>query len=529
MRSTESAPRQPWAGGDDPHSGPARLRVVEEPDDAGIDLIALGRRVRHLRKQRGKTLEDLAGELDTVPSQLSLLENGKREPKLSQLRQLASALGVSTDDLLGAEPPSRRAALEIELEKTQRGPLYAALNLPPVRVSSRLPMDVLESIVALQRQLKARLEEQAATPEEARRANTELREEMRAKNNYYPEIEAEAAAILQAVGHDAGPLSHHIAADIAEYLGYTIRFVPRLPHETRSVTDAKHRIVYLTQGSSRDWDARSVLLQALGHQVLGHAEPADYSEFLRQRVYTNYFAAALLMPERTAVEYLTAAKHAKELAIEDLRDAFAVSYESAAHRFTNLATEHLGITCHFQKVHESGIIHKAYENDGVSFPADHSGAIEGQTVCRRWTSREVFDVEDKFRSFNQYTDTPAGTYWCTARTEAHSSGLYSLSIGVPFDHAKWFRGRDTTARSQSRCPDDPTCCRQPPQDLARSWEGYAWPAARANTHLLAAMPQGAFPGVDSTEVYEFLAAHAPVDGSGNGNGRRPGNPDDGRR
>ena len=253
-----------------------------------------------------------------------------------------------------------------------------------------------------------------------------------------------------------------------------------------------------------------MLLQALGHHVLGHTEPADYSEFLRQRVYTNYFAAALLMPERPAVDFLTNAKSAKDLALEDLRDAFAVSYEFAAHRFTNLATEHLGITCHFQKVHESGIIHKAYENDGVSFPADHSGAIEGQTVCRRWTSREVFDVQDKFNSFNQYTDTPAGTYWCTARTERHSSGMYSLSIGVPFEHAKWFRGKDTQSRSVSGCPDDPSCCRTPPAELAEVWDGNAWPATRANTHLLAPMPEGAFPGVDTTEVYRFLDHHSDL-------------------
>ena len=485
----------------------AQALPTEDSEDE-LDLIALGRRVRHLRKRAGMTLDDLAAALETAPSQLSLLENGKREPKLSQLNQLARTFEVTLDDLFGAEPPSKRAALEIELEKAQRGPLYAALGLPAVRISSRLPMDVLQSLVSLQRELRRRLEEQAATPEEARRANTELREEMRQKNNYYPEIEAAAQELLDAVGHTSGPLSHHVAADIAEHLGYSLRFVPNLPNSTRSVTDQRNRIIYLTQGRSRDWDARSVLLQALGHEVLGHTEPEDYSAFLRQRVYSNYFAASLLMPERTTVEFLRQAKQRKELAIEDLRDAFAVSYESAAHRFTNLATEHLGITCHFQKVHESGIIHKAYENDGVNFPADHSGAIEGQTICREWTSRQVFDVEDKFRSFHQYTDTAVGTFWCTARTEAHSSGIYSLSIGVPFDHVKWFRGRDTPSRSKSGCPEDPTCCRQPPPELASAWDGNAWPAARANTHLLAAMPQGAFPGVDTREVYEFLQRHS---------------------
>jgi Zn-dependent peptidase ImmA (M78 family) len=53
--------------------------------------------------------------------------------------------------------------------------------------------------------------------------------------------------------------------------------------------------------------------------------PADYGAFLSQRVEINYFAAALLLPQRTAVPMLQAARAAKDIAIEDLRDAYAVS------------------------------------------------------------------------------------------------------------------------------------------------------------------------------------------------------------
>ncbi|WP_262107775.1 glycosyltransferase [Arthrobacter sp. Marseille-P9274] len=67
--------------------------------------------------------------------------------------------------------------------------------------------------------------------------------------------------------------------------------------------------------------------------------------------------------------------------------------------------------------------------------------------------------------------------------------------------------RSRSERSKSLCPDE-SCCRRPPADLAAQWGGQAWPAARANTHLLAALPPGAFPGVDETEVYQFLQAHA---------------------
>jgi hypothetical protein len=49
--------------------------------------------------------------------------------------------------------------------------------------------------------------------------------------------------------------------------------------------------------------------------------------------------------------------------------------------------------------------------------------------------------------------------------------------------------------------------------LARRWADKAWPSARLESSLFAAMPTGTFTGVDLTEVYEFLEAHAP-DGVG---------------
>ena len=64
-------------------------REVSQPPSsaptAELDVIALGRRVRHLRKQAGLTLDDLSAAVGTAPSQLSLIENGKREPKLGLL------------------------------------------------------------------------------------------------------------------------------------------------------------------------------------------------------------------------------------------------------------------------------------------------------------------------------------------------------------------------------------------------------------------------------------------------------------
>jgi hypothetical protein len=251
-----------------------------------------------------------------------------------------------------------------------------------------------------------------------------------------------------------------------------------------------------------------VVLQTLGHFVLGHVDPRDFGDFLRQRVEANYFAAALLIPETFAADFLARAKADKALSIEDLRDVFGVSYETAAHRFTNLATHHLGVRVHFMRTHESGTIYKAYENDGVRFPSDVSGAIEGQPACRKWAARTVFDAADKFSTFYQYTDTASGTYWCTAHTERTGAGEFSVNVGVPYTDARWFRGRDTRLRTVSTCPV-PECCRQPAPQYTARWQGYVWPSARAHSHLLAALPPGTFPGVDIMDVYRFLEASAP--------------------
>src|SRR5690606_41461687 len=101
----------------------------------------------------------------------------------------------------------------------------------------------------------------------------------------------------------------------------------------------RNRGTYLPVTSQTGRDPRTIVLQSLGHVALGHVDPTSYADFLRQRVEVNYFAAALLVPERAAVGFLREAKTERMLAIDDLRDAFAVSYETAAHRFTNLATD----------------------------------------------------------------------------------------------------------------------------------------------------------------------------------------------
>jgi XRE family transcriptional regulator, fatty acid utilization regulator len=473
----------------------------------GLDLATFGQRLRHLRRARGLTLAELGERVGRTPSVLSLLENGRREPRLSLVEQLAAALSVPVTELLKKQPPSRRAQLEIAIGQAQRDPSYRALGLSPLRVGTRVPTDVLEHIVALAAELRAQRSKPTATPEEARAANAALRDAMRSRGNYFAEIERAAASALEGVGYTGGALSQGMLLSVVAHHGFSVRFVPDLPRSVRSLTDLRHRRVYVKQEQVGGHSPRAVILQALGHFMLGHDVPKDFADFLRQRVEANYFAAAMLIPEPAAVAFLRSAMDHRDLAVEDLVDVFSVSYEMAAHRVTNLATNHLGLPCHFVKNDASGIIYKAYENDGVRFPADVTGAIEGQRMCRQWSGRRVFSAPDRFSPCYQYSDTPSGTYFCVAQIDPRADRGFAITLGVPFEHSRWFRGRETSARTRSLCPDG-ECCQRAPLALAERWEGMAWPSARAHSHILSALPAGSFPGVDDVDVYEFLDQHA---------------------
>ena len=69
-----------------------------------VDALTIGRRIRQLRTARGMTLEQLATEIDRAPSQVSMIETGKREPKLTQLQAIARALDTTIDQILAEAP-----------------------------------------------------------------------------------------------------------------------------------------------------------------------------------------------------------------------------------------------------------------------------------------------------------------------------------------------------------------------------------------------------------------------------------------
>jgi transcriptional regulator with XRE-family HTH domain len=72
--------------------------------DAEVETIQIGARVRSIRKQQGLTIRALAEKSQISPNTLSLIENDRTSPSLRTVGQLAQGLGVSLMTLLEPEP-----------------------------------------------------------------------------------------------------------------------------------------------------------------------------------------------------------------------------------------------------------------------------------------------------------------------------------------------------------------------------------------------------------------------------------------
>ena len=69
----------------------------------------LGKRIATLRSAKGLNQKQLAEKLNISPSAIGMYEQGRREPSLALIVELAKILSVSTDFLLTGRPAAPAA------------------------------------------------------------------------------------------------------------------------------------------------------------------------------------------------------------------------------------------------------------------------------------------------------------------------------------------------------------------------------------------------------------------------------------
>lgn len=82
-----------------------------------VDYEKLGFRIKSLRGKRGYSQEAFASTILTSRNHLSQIEIGQKYPSLELLVEIANALEVSTDDLLGDSLTHSSAPFGTELHK----------------------------------------------------------------------------------------------------------------------------------------------------------------------------------------------------------------------------------------------------------------------------------------------------------------------------------------------------------------------------------------------------------------------------
>ncbi|MCK1384397.1 XRE family transcriptional regulator [Bradyrhizobium sp. 21] len=97
----------------------ARAKAIAKPAEPAMD-VAVGRRIRDLRRIRQFSLETVASRTDLSIGFLSQIERGLSSPSLRVLATLADVLGVGIAALFGASPSADGASDHVVTRGLQR-------------------------------------------------------------------------------------------------------------------------------------------------------------------------------------------------------------------------------------------------------------------------------------------------------------------------------------------------------------------------------------------------------------------------
>ncbi len=118
--------------------------------------MTIGKRIAHLRKEKGLTQEELAGHMGISPQAVSKWENDQTCPDISALPRLSKLLGVTVDELLEGKsetpavrvlPPEQRKdikdmMLRITVDSAQGDRVRVNLPIALVEIAMEIGMEM---------------------------------------------------------------------------------------------------------------------------------------------------------------------------------------------------------------------------------------------------------------------------------------------------------------------------------------------------------------------------------------------------
>ena len=472
-----------------------------------------GQRLRHARRAKGLTLADLGAKVGRTP--VGAVADRERPPRAEAVAHRAARRRARRASRPSCCRSSRRAAAPSSRSRWSRRSATRRTRrsaCPSCGSARGCRASVIEHLLALHGELRGAAGQADRDPRGGPRGQRRrCAAMMRERGNYFAEIEEAAAGALAAAGYAGGALSQGMLLSVVASTASPSGSPADLPRSVRS-RDRPARPAGSTSSRSRSacTPPRAVLLQTLGHFVLGHGTPARLrrlpapagrGQLLRRRG-AGARAGRRPVPARRQGPPGPGGGGPARRVLRLLRDGRAPVHQPghpSPGRALPLREERRG------RRHLQGL----RRTTACVFPADATGAIEGQRMCRQWSGRQVFAAADRFSPVLPVLGHAVGHLLLRRRrsTRARRAG-FAITLGVPFERLPLVpRPRDDPPHQVDAARTATAASARPPRSPSA---GRAWPGRRpARTrHVLSALPSGAFPGVDDADIYEFLDRHA---------------------
>ncbi len=391
-------------------------------DSADRLRLILGVKLKQLRQERGFTLSKVASQAGVSISYLSEIEKGKKYPKPEKLIDLASALGVSYDDLVSLK-------VDEPLEGLREIIYSPFLQAFPFELFGVEPKDVVSLMAGVPRRASALIRAfiEVSRTYDARVEHflfAALRAYQKMHANHFPEIENAASSFRtsQSWGPRSIPDSATLRRILEDEHGYVIDTTTLPDHETlhgfRSIVTGEKRKTMFINGALHDEQQAFLYARELGFLVLkpesrpttGSWVKVESFEQVLANFEASYFAGALLIPAVALDEDLTAFFRWDlwdEAAFRGALHRYRATPEMFFYRLTQRIPEVFGMKeIFFMRFHH------AEGDDNYSLtkvlnmsrvPVPHGIQLH-EHYCRRWAGMEALRELERLQSEGRHDE-----------------------------------------------------------------------------------------------------------------------------
>ena len=397
----------------------------------------LGPRLRVLRRELGLNQTRMAEELGVSPSYLNHLERNQRPLTAQMLLRLASTYDIDMRDFVAGA----NEAAASDLHEIFADGLVRDIGIPRhevMEVAENYP-SVAEAVTRLYRALTDMRRmpdriEQLGTASTTASPLDWLRDHLDQKHNHLAEIDGEAEALSLELGAGPEALREGMLARLGERYGIVVRVMPEdaLAGTLRHYDFHRRRLMLserLPAESRLFGIAYQLALHAMSKPIGGtidRAAPPDAeAAALAKLAFTNYAAAAILMPYTRFAEAAVATRHDPDR----LAARFGTSYEQVAHRLTTLGRQGArGVPFFLLKLDEAGNVAKRYAGDAM--PIARFGGH-----CPRWRIQRAFRLPgETVTALVEAPDEACYVTFARALPRVGTTGLATIVLGCEAKH-----------------------------------------------------------------------------------------------